>query len=803
MSMRILALVVACALQIMPGAAETQRSCRPFIYVIDYSDKWVQDATAADSFGEQPPDVLHIGKSVPITHNWGAIPYMAGENQQTGGPGHTLSRDNVRLLSPAELEAKIKAITAAVVRLHEAGIPTVMPYICNFTMAGDHETREGLWAFYDRWDEYSPWLGPRPPTGPTDWMTKDASGKRIDPGYGFTPSYYEPLHRYMACTHNPSWNQFSRAIVRLIAQCGYDGVFVDNSNSGGDGCPYCEAAFGEWVGRHFDEESLRLACGVDEVGDISLSNRALAPVIARWKSAAMRDRLKMLRQAGEEIRPGFQIFPNVGQYQKVHVYGDGCDLFMFESVKSPGYLLEDEPPESLDALVTVTDDVEVDMTMMPYEAIHSEVFSEVTAEVRFPRACSPGEEAPVQVNVLSVGASNLDGDCLRAMELRFTHATSGEQQTVRLGPLPGVGSPDVVQGAQRPPVTLEGTWTPAAPGPYAVDVRYHYTDAEHLDVTDDVLVRDRLAITGLYRVSLGGLACSFGSGCKTVSLDYEHTREGRQRIQELSLAEGAAAGGRHAANSRGEPLRKYARFFRDYGDRLGGLTPYARVKLLYAYWGGNPGQVGRGNTRTVQEVLSREHILYHGIVDQKLNASDLDAKVDTLILVCNAYDLSDEQVGVLRRFVEAGGRLIMQHEQTSINFRPIAQVMGDAMDKVQVWDWDEMKRGWTALCADGGRLQGVRFTAFAEPVEPPERLILHVVNYNVSLAEATMGELTPIEGLTVRVPVPDTWEGAEAVVYDPDTQAPATLECGLEDATARIALPTLSVYQVVELTRGG
>lgn len=773
----------------------------PFIYVIDYGDKWVTDPEAAEVFGDEPPDVLHIGKAVPVTHNWGPIPYMAGENQATGGPGHTLNREAIRLLTPEELEAKIAQITAAVARLHDAGIRLVMPYICHMTMAGSHETREGLWAFYDRWDDYARRLGPRPPTGPTDWMLKDAEGKRIDTGYGFTPPYYAPLHRYGACPNNPSWNQFSAAIVRLIAQCGYDGVFVDNSTLGGDGCGHCRTAFAQWVADNFDEATLRRACGED-MGEVALDNRALAPIRARWHAAVVRDRLNMLREVGRETNPEFMVFPNVGSFQRAIVLGDGCDLLMFESIKPSGCLVDGEPPADPEAIVSVAAGAEVDMATMRYDVNHSDLRAEVRADITYPNVCPPGQEVEFVVNVLQVGMSDRDDDYLRDLALLVTHVESGEAAQVALSPDIPLGHEAGGPATRRPPGELRGAWTPVREGPHAVDVTYRYTDIAHPAVADDVRITDRLGVGNVYRVNLGGLSATYNSRSRIIGLSYIHTRRGWEAVQELAIAEGAANGGRWAVESRGEPQKKYRRFFKEHGEIAAGLVPHGDVTLLYAYWGDNPGHVGRESTpRTIAEHLSAEHVLYRGLVDRDLEAKDLTpAEGHTLVLVARNYDLAEGQIAALRRFVRQGGRLVLEHADVRINFAPVAEALGGAAEEALVWDWREAPSLAPALMPSRGRLRGVRFTAFVDPAPQPQRMVLHVVNYNVTALEDNPGVVTPMAGLKTRVPLPAGWTGARAVVYDPDGGAPQEVHCEVADGAAVIALPELRVYQMVELT---
>lgn len=784
-----------CIASSLPAA--TQKTSPPFIYVIDYGDKWIKDPDAAKVFGDMPPDVLHIGKAVPVTHNWGPIPLMAGENQYTGGP--TLNREMTRLLTPSELEQKMKLITAAVERLHAAGIKIVMPYICFFTIAGDHESHEGLWKFYDHWEEYARWMGPKPPESPTEWVTKNANGKRIESGYGYTPPYYAPLHRYAVCPNNPSWNQFSAAIVRLIAQCGYDGVFVDNSTIGGDGCKYCQAAFPKWVNENFDPATLKRICGGQEVGQITLDNPKLNKILVRrWHLAVIRDRLAMLRRAGAEIKSGFQTFPNVGNIQCVLPFGDGCDLFMFEGTLPPGCLTEGEPPENPDAIITVAEGADTDFETMRYEAIHAEACSEVTGEVRFPRICPPNKPVEITVKLLRVGQSTRDDDALEELTVQLTHIQSGQRDEVQLGSEKAVGAPGAVPGAKRPPIELKGTWSPRECGSYALDITYKYTDTAHPEVPPRTPIADRPSLRNVYRVNLPGLSCTFNSRCKTIGLMTG--TKGLNTAHELALAEGAASGGRHAVQSSGELMKKYWTFFHKHGHVGAGLVPYGSVTLLYSYWGGNPGTVGGAPTQTVAEHLSAQHILYRGLVDRDLEASDLTpAQGHTLVLVCRNYTLSDAQINALRDFIHTGGKVVIEHADAQINFMPIAEALGIPLEKFIFWDWRKPIELDTPLCPSTGRLRGVRFTAFVDPAQNPKKLVLHALNYNVALVGTKAGTVTPISNLQLCIPTPALWRKVNAKVYDPDNLTPAPLDCAVVDGSVRLILPTLNIYQMVEL----
>jgi hypothetical protein len=213
----------------------------------------------------------------------------------------------------------------------------------------------------------------------------------------------------------------------------------------------------------------------------------------------------------------------------------------------------------------------------------------------------------------------------------------------------------------------------------------------------------------------------------------------------------------------------------------------------------------------VQEYLSAQHVLYRGLVDRDLEASDLALALQPgwhggpplLVLVCRHYDLTDVQVTALRQFVADGGRLVLEHADTRINFAPIAEVLGPASEKITLWDWKNPPPLAPALCGSEGRLRGVRFTAFVGPALEPQRLVLHALNYNVSVVEANPGVVTPIENLTVRVPVPAAWKKVQATVYDPDSAAPVAVDCPVAEGTAQVRLPTLKVYQMVEVVAMG
>ncbi len=134
----------------------------PIVYRFGYTDQYFTDPAYIEQFKAAPPDLLHVGKAVPITHQWGPVGLYAGENQYTGSPQNLLVAANIALLPPEAMDGRIERIRDTLARYHAVGVREIVPYIALHTLAGDHQKRLGFWKFYDQWAEYEKWAGPRP-----------------------------------------------------------------------------------------------------------------------------------------------------------------------------------------------------------------------------------------------------------------------------------------------------------------------------------------------------------------------------------------------------------------------------------------------------------------------------------------------------------------------------------------------------------------------------------------------------------------------------------------------------------------
>lgn len=760
----------------------------PIVYTINYSGDYFTKADYIEGFKAAPPDLLHVGKAVPISHLWGPIRLYQGENQYTGGPGHTLSWENIALLPPDELAKRIEAIRETLRRYHAIGIPEITPYISYHTLAGDHEKRKGFWEFYDHWDAYAKWAGPKPPRDPFDWLAVDASGKFL-PGScgGYSPDYFAPLHRYRACINHPDWAEWHRRLIRMIAEVGYDGCFVDNAHPDPCFCRHCKEAFRKFL--HESREVAwvsRMAKGQEFALD---SPEAPPELIRRWRVLRTGQHLGMLRDEGRKVKPGFTIFPNSGNIQECLQVGGLCDRLMFESTYSPGIAVADEPPESDEVAIAVAaEPVESKTVVHRYELNDAAAWMEMQAEIVLPTKAQAGKPCRLEARIAAVGASLRDEDAAEDFHLVLQYG--GEETRLDLEPKGAIGGTGSSRKPRQPPATLAATWTPPKPGTYAVSFGFRYTDDSHKETRLRPRL-DKLTWGTVCRTHMANLLFARHMAAKPIYLGYEAARKGWENVQQLALAEMAAFGGGGFAG-RGEPQAKYRAFFKKHPGLFDDWEPTAQAAVLYAYWGPNPLNAYKPPREpSVADHLGAGHRLFVALVDSTFpNTVEQLAGFRTLYLAASALELSESQLAALDAFVARGGHIVPSDGTTTVNGIPVSARYGDV---------NESKATPSAapIAPNDGLRRNLRFALYRKG----DRLALHAVNYNVCLLDPAR-KVLEVGPTPVRVPVPAGWKGAGAVCFSPDAE-PATLPCDVTDGLARFTLPKTRIYQIVLLERHG
>ncbi len=296
------------------------RTSPPVTYVLDYGRAHIGNPDYIASVAKSPPTILHLGKDVVMSHNWGPIEGVGGENQ-AGGRG-----DAIRRLTPEETRERYRALEEMVDNLHAAGVQYVMPYICSVTIGGSHIKRTGFWEFYDHWDEYREFgLPARPELDPADWMQRLPDGT-MKSTYGCKPDVdefyppYEPNLRYAACVNNPGWRTWIDAVVRLVAAVGYDGAFIDNGSTQQCYCEFCQAKYQDFLRAKYTDAEIRELFGAAPGEIIPLTVRPAAdePITLGWVESlrfwreSVYEHQQAMKRAGEEVSDHFVLFPNGG-----------------------------------------------------------------------------------------------------------------------------------------------------------------------------------------------------------------------------------------------------------------------------------------------------------------------------------------------------------------------------------------------------------------------------------------------------------------------------------------------------------
>jgi len=267
-------------------ARERPRVRAPVYYMLDYGRHHLDNPGYVKWISDFPPDLLHFGKDVPMTHLWGPIAAVGGENQ-----AHGRNRSDIRRLSPAEVGERIAKLRSLTKALRAAGVKWVMPYISAVTVAGDPKKRIGFFEFFDHWQEYRAFgLGPRPESDPLDWMARRADGSFHTFGKFLQPPYYGGLYRYVACTSHPDWRRWLQHVTRLVAEAGYDGAFPDNSTPYRCYAPHCQAGFRRAIEKKYPPDLRAELFGTADIRKIALPTdrstllgwRPIASGSGRW-----------------------------------------------------------------------------------------------------------------------------------------------------------------------------------------------------------------------------------------------------------------------------------------------------------------------------------------------------------------------------------------------------------------------------------------------------------------------------------------------------------------------------------------
>ncbi len=207
--------------------------------------------------------------------------------------------------------------------LKETGAYGLAPYVCAVKIEGEREKRLRFWAFYDHWDLYKDWYGPRPSADPWDWV-------QFRPDYKAksTWSFYKPADDgsriHSACPNSP-FSKYLADFVKLGAANGLRGVFVDNPGSLCV-CSWCQAEWPVFLKQRFTPKQLKKYFGIDDYANAALNEKPFDIETKRFWSYSAARHLSRLRAAGESVvgKGNFWVCPNGTQIEFVPS-NYGCD----------------------------------------------------------------------------------------------------------------------------------------------------------------------------------------------------------------------------------------------------------------------------------------------------------------------------------------------------------------------------------------------------------------------------------------------------------------------------------------------
>ncbi|MBI2434676.1 MAG: hypothetical protein HYV26_17605 [Candidatus Hydrogenedentes bacterium] len=277
----------------------------PLTYVTATAKDVVDDPAFLDAVRAAPPNVLHLGHVLPLNSIFGPTADFSGWNPK---------------LAPAEeILGRRERIREFVDKLHAAGVERVVCYINPAILGGDHETREGFWALYDHWEDYQALgIGPKPDRDPLHWIQKERQ-----PFGQWAPEPEYPLWLYRPCVNEPGWRRYHEAVVRLVAESGLDGVFVDDCiiECHHDRCREAFAAF------------LKDSYGRREIGTLFSGDLSLGAPLPLWQTQnggslrdaathlfwqeSMRDYLDAITTVARKEAPDFMAIANWGAISRV------------------------------------------------------------------------------------------------------------------------------------------------------------------------------------------------------------------------------------------------------------------------------------------------------------------------------------------------------------------------------------------------------------------------------------------------------------------------------------------------------
>ncbi len=187
------------------------------------------------------PEIVQIGNYGAMFHGY------ADDERSTGWPMQLpVSGERAALKFQRELNQ----------RVHQMGL-TVVGHFRLVKVMGNWEEQSGFVDYYNRrWPQDL--LGPKPHENVAELLQRDAGGKPIQLG-----RYNQS--QLALCLSSPHARQMLKAMLKVAIDSGVDGVNTNFNYRFDCACPYCQAAFKEWLKRHLTAAEIREQLGIEDL----------------------------------------------------------------------------------------------------------------------------------------------------------------------------------------------------------------------------------------------------------------------------------------------------------------------------------------------------------------------------------------------------------------------------------------------------------------------------------------------------------------------------------------------------------
>jgi hypothetical protein len=237
----------------------------------------------------------------------------------TFGSGAPNFEDVSRERFVAEME-KAKAVNRA---FHDKGY-IVLRYLSS-SLNGQSDTGESeprkdqiraLQFYKEGWEAFTDYIGPRPPSDPTGWITVRADG--TFPFYRYAP-YGQKTGRGFetwGCPNNPYYVRMMEGKVRAQAETGIDGSYIDWTQIASNTCycAFCRTKFGVWLQQHLPKEAAEAKYHAADYREVTPPKKRGDPFWMEWvtfRGDTVAEFHRHLREVARKYNPTFMISGNV------------------------------------------------------------------------------------------------------------------------------------------------------------------------------------------------------------------------------------------------------------------------------------------------------------------------------------------------------------------------------------------------------------------------------------------------------------------------------------------------------------